>query len=55
MIFSVVFIGLFYLMKLPLHGGLALATTAASFVNAGLLYAVLHRRGIYRFGTHWKR
>lgn len=55
MIFSVVFIGLFYLMKLPLHGGLALATTAASFVNAGLLYAVLHRRGIYRFGTHWKK
>lgn len=38
MIFSVIFIGLFYLFKLPLHGGLALATTAASFVNAGLLY-----------------
>lgn len=55
MIFSVVFIGLFYLLQLPLHGGLALATTAASFVNAGLLYALLHRRGIFRFGTHWKK
>ncbi|WP_114800334.1 murein biosynthesis integral membrane protein MurJ [Moraxella canis] len=55
MIFSVVFIGLFYVAQLPLHGGLALATTAASFVNAGLLYAILHRKGIYRFGAHWKK
>ncbi|UTO06042.1 murein biosynthesis integral membrane protein MurJ [Moraxella sp. FZLJ2107] len=55
MIFSVLFIGLFYLFDLPLHGGLALATTAASFVNAGLLYFILHKRGIYRFGTHWKK
>lgn len=55
MIFSVLFIGLFYLLQLPLHGGLALATTAASFVNAGLLYTLLHRRGIFRFGAHWKK
>lgn len=53
MLFSVVFIGLFYLLKLPLHGGLALATTAASFVNAGLLYYHLSKQGIYRFGGHW--
>lgn len=55
MIFSVLFVGLFYLLQLPLHGGLALATTAASFVNAGLLYTLLHRRSIFRFGTHWKK
>ena len=53
MAFSVVFIGLFYLLELPLHGGLALATTGASFVNAGLLYYVLHKRNAFRFGTHW--
>ncbi len=53
MIFSVIFIGLFYWINLPLHGGLALATTAASFVNAGLLYYMLHKQGVYRFGAHW--
>ncbi|OOR92787.1 murein biosynthesis integral membrane protein MurJ [Moraxella caviae] len=55
MIFSVIFIGLFYLANLPLHGGLALAATGASFVNAGLLYYFLHTRGIFRFGAHWRR
>lgn len=55
MIFSVAFIGIFYLFKLPLHGGLALATTAASFVNAGLLYYFLHKRGIFRFDAAWKK
>lgn len=55
MIFSVVFMAIFYLVKLPLHGGLALATTGASFVNAGLLYYFLHTRGIWRFGGHWRK
>lgn len=55
MIFSVVFIGAFHLLQLPLHGGLALATTAASFVNAGLLYYFLHKRKIFRLGSHWKK
>lgn len=55
MIFSVLFIGIFYLMKLPLHGGLALATTAASFVNAGLLYYFLHKRDIFRLCKHWQK
>ena len=55
MIFSLLFIGVFYLLKLPLHGGLALATTGASFVNAGLLYYFLHKRDIFRFGSHWKK
>lgn len=55
MIFSVIFIGIFYLLKMPLHGGLALATTGAAFVNAGLLYYFLHKRGIFRFDSHWKK
>ncbi|MGP5541187.1 murein biosynthesis integral membrane protein MurJ [Psychrobacter celer] len=55
MIFSVVFIGIFYFLELPLHGGLALATTGAAFVNAGLLYYFLYQREIFRFGSHWKK
>ncbi len=55
MIFSVLFIGIFHLMHIPLHGGLALATTGASFVNVGLLYYFLHKRDIFRFGAHWKK
>ena len=55
MVFSVIFIGIFYLLEIPLHGGLALATTGAAFVNAGLLYYFLHKRDIFRFGSHWKK
>ncbi|MDN5666715.1 MAG: murein biosynthesis integral membrane protein MurJ [Psychrobacter sp.] len=55
MIFSVVFIGIFYFLEMPLHGGLALATTGAAFVNAGLLYYFLYQREIFRFGNHWKK
>lgn len=55
MIFSVVFIGLFYLLQLPLHAGLALATTGASFVNAGLLYFCLVKRRIFHFDAHWRK
>lgn len=55
MVFSVIFIGIFYFFDIPLHGGLALATTGASFVNAGLLYYFLHKRDIFRFGSHWKK
>lgn len=55
-VFSISFVALFYyVLKLPLHGGLALATTGASFVNAGLLYYLLHKRNIFRFGSHWKK
>lgn len=55
MIFSASFIGLFYLLGISLHAGLALATTGASVVNAGLLYYFLHKRDIFRFGSHWKK
>lgn len=55
MLFSLLFIGIYHYLNLPLHGGLALATTGASFVNAGLLYYFLHRRGIFRFERHWRK
>lgn len=55
-VFSIAFVALFYyVLDLPLHGGLALATSGASFVNAGLLYYLLHKRGIFRFGKHWRK
>lgn len=55
MVFSVCFIGLFYWLNISLHAGLALATTGASMVNAGLLYYFLQKREIYRFEAHWKK
>ncbi len=36
------------------HAGLALATSIAAFVNAGLLYAGLHRLGVYRPLEGWR-
>lgn len=47
--FSVLFVAVFYLAHYPVHGGLALATTCASFVNAALLYRTLAHQSIYRF------
>jgi putative peptidoglycan lipid II flippase len=35
------------------HAGLALATSLAAFVNAGLLYRALRRAGAYRPGAGW--
>jgi putative peptidoglycan lipid II flippase len=35
------------------HAGLALATSIAAYVNAGLLFRVLYRRGIYRPRAGW--
>ncbi len=37
------------------HTGLALATSLAAFLNAGLLMAGLYRRGIFRFQPGWGR
>jgi len=43
-------------LVLPLaHAGLALATSLAAFVNAGLLYRGLYRGGIYRPLPGWSR
>jgi len=37
------------------HAGLALATSIAAWVNAGLLFTVLYRKGIYRPQAGWWR
>jgi putative peptidoglycan lipid II flippase len=37
------------------HAGLALATSIAAYVNAGLLFRVLYRRRIYRPCTGWRK
>lgn len=35
------------------HVGLSLASTLSAFLNAGLLYWGLHKRGVYRLDRHW--
>lgn len=41
---------------LPLaHTGLALATSVAAFMNAGMLYYALRKEGVYRPGKGWLR
>lgn len=35
------------------HAGLALATSLAAFVNAGLLFRYLHKTGVYRAEAGW--
>jgi len=37
------------------HVGLSLASTLSAFLNAGLLYWGLHRRGVYRLDRQWIR
>ncbi|HEX4869277.1 MAG TPA: murein biosynthesis integral membrane protein MurJ [Moraxellaceae bacterium] len=37
------------------HVGLSLASTLSAFLNAGLLYWGLHKRGVYRIERHWVR
>lgn len=37
------------------HMALALSSSLSALVNAGMLYYYLQRKGIYRFGAHWKR
>ncbi len=37
------------------HAGLALATSLASFINAGLLFRQLRHQGVYRAGSGWGR
>ena len=44
----------FYLYGLA-HVGLALATSMAAFVNAGLLWLGLQRAGVFRFQAGWPR
>ena len=35
------------------HVGLAFASTLSAFLNAGLLYWGLHKKGVYRLDKHW--
>lgn len=35
------------------HVGLSLASTLSAFVNAGMLYQGLHRRGVYQLSRRW--
>jgi putative peptidoglycan lipid II flippase len=37
------------------HVGLSLASTLSAFLNAGLLYWGLHKRGVFRVERHWVR
>src|SRR5690606_36693792 len=55
-ILNVIFICLFKLIDWEAeHMALALASTGSAMVNAGLLYYYLHKRDIFRFGSHWKK
>ena len=55
-VLNVVFIGIFkYIGWDAEHMALALASSGSALVNAGMLYFYLHRRNIYRFGSHWKK
>ena len=55
-ILNVVFIGFFKLIDWHAeHMALALASSGSALVNAGMLYFYLHKKNIFRFGTHWKK
>ena len=53
---NVAFVGAMLWAGLPgAHAGLALATTASAFLNAGLLWRGLRRAGVYVPGPGWRR
>ncbi|MBF7688809.1 murein biosynthesis integral membrane protein MurJ [Acinetobacter rathckeae] len=53
---NVVFITLFkYLDWHAPHMALGISSSLSALANAGLLYYFLHTRGIFRFGSHWKK
>ncbi|HBG83514.1 MAG TPA: murein biosynthesis integral membrane protein MurJ [Acinetobacter radioresistens] len=55
-ILNIVFIGFFKLINWHAeHMALALASSGSALANAGLLYYYLHKRNIFRFGSHWKK
>ena len=44
------------ILIIPLaHAGLALATSLATFVNAGLLFFYLRKKGVYKYESGWGR
>lgn len=53
---NVVFIYLFkYLDWHAPHMALGISSSLSALANAGLLYYFLHTRGIFSFGSHWKK
>ncbi|WP_171334495.1 murein biosynthesis integral membrane protein MurJ [Acinetobacter stercoris] len=55
-ILNVIFIGLFKLIDWHApHMALGIASSGSALVNAGMLYFYLHKRNIFRFGSHWKK
>ena len=56
-VLSMVFIALFkYVLDFEaLHAALALASSSAALVNAGLLYYFLHKTDTFRFERHWRK
>jgi putative peptidoglycan lipid II flippase len=55
MVFNLILVGIFYLLKWPLHAALSLASTCSAFLNAGMLYRALVRDGVYRMESHWQK
>ena len=56
MVMNFLFVGvLLYLGFRGPHTGLALASSAAAYVNAGLLYRMLRRQGAYSPEPGWSR
>jgi len=52
--FNLILVGIFYLLKWPLHSALSLASTCSAFLNAGMLYYALKRDGVFKVGPHWQ-
>ncbi len=56
MLLNFLFVGTFLAMEFKgPHTGLALASSAAAYINAALLYRGLRRQGVYRPETGWLR
>ncbi len=55
MVLNVLFVAPLYFIWNIGHVGLALATSASAFINAGLLWRGLRRAGIYRAKAGWGR
>jgi putative peptidoglycan lipid II flippase len=56
MVMNVLFVVPLVLLEIPgAHAGLALATSLASYLNAGMLYRYLRGQGVYRPAPGWTR
>ncbi len=56
MILNLLFVGALMIWPIaPPHAGLALASSLAGYLNAGLLYRKLRRDGLIRHSVHWHR